>query len=107
MSDLQLRKAHKKDNADLAPKAIANLPDPDILPFVCHYDPNTILTKNGELMRVIRIVGFNHEAVSSELVNLRETVRDALSKYIKTNEFALWIHTIRRKKKYCAHRNFR
>ena len=98
MSDLQLRKAHKKDNADLAPKAIANLPDPDFLPFVCHYDPNTILTKNGELMRVIRIVGFNHEAVSSELVNLRETVRDALSKYIKTNEFALWIHTIRRKK---------
>ncbi len=106
MANLQLRKAHKKDNADLAPKAIASIPDPDFLPFVCHYDPSTILTKNGELMRVIRIVGFNHESISSELVNLRETVRDAISKHIKTNEFALWIHTIRRRKNIAPNGTF-
>lgn len=97
MPELHLRHAKAQDN-DLRPKLAAKDYDENFIPFVCHYDSNTILTKNGELLQVIRITGFNHESVGSELINLRETVREAIAKNIKTNNFALWIHTIRRKK---------
>lgn len=94
---MQLRHAQKQDD-NLKPKLSATTPDEDFIPFVCHYDPHTILTKNGELLQVIKIVGFNHESISSKLVNLRETVRNSVMDNIKTSNFALWLHTIRRKR---------
>ena len=97
MSELNIRHAQKQ-NSDLRPKLAAKNPNENFIPFVCHFDPNTILTKNGELLQVIRITGFNHESIASELVNLRETVRGAISSNIKNSNFALWLHTIRRKK---------
>ncbi len=97
MPELRIRHAHKQDS-NLRPKLAVKSPDPDFIPFACHFDSNTIITKNGELMQVIRITGFANESVGSELVNLRETVRDAISNNIKSNNFALWLHTIRRKK---------
>ncbi len=97
MPEIHLRHAKAQDN-DLKPKLAAQNYDENFIPFVCHYDPNTILTKNGELLQVIRVTGFNYESIGSELVNLRETVRNAIAGSIKTNNFALWLHTIRRRK---------
>ncbi len=77
---------------------IAKKPDEDFIPYVCHYDPNTILTKNGELLQIIRITGFSNASVISELISLRDTVRDAVKDCVKENNFALWFTTIRRKK---------
>ncbi len=105
MAELRIRHAHKQDNS-LKPKLAVKAPDQDFVPFVCHFDPNTILTKNGELMQVIRITGFSHESVASELVNLRETVRDAISNNIKSSNYALWLHTIRRKKDISPNADF-
>lgn len=79
-------------------KLIAKKPDEDFFPYVCHYDPQTILTKNGELLQIIRITGFSNASVVSELISLRDTVRDAVKDHVKTNNFALWFNTIRRKK---------
>lgn len=76
----------------------AKKPDEDFIPYVCHYDENTILTKNGELLQVIRVVGFKNESAASQLVSLREAVRDAIAEHIKDNKFAFWFTTIRRKK---------
>lgn len=105
MPELELRHAKRQDT-DLKPKLAAKNPDEDFIPFVCHYNPHTILTKNGELMQVIRIVGFNHESITSESINLRETVRDAIAKNIKSSNFALWLHTIRRKKDIAPNGDF-
>jgi type IV secretion system protein VirB4 len=105
MAELRIRHAHKQDN-DLKPKLAARDPDQDFIPFVCHFDSNTILTKNGELIQVVRITGFSYESVASELVNLRETVRDAISNNIKSSNFALWLHTIRRKKDIAPNAGF-
>jgi len=79
-------------------KLVAKKPDEDFIPYVCHYNPNTILTKNGELLQIIRITGFSNASVVSELISLRDTVRDAVMDCVKTNNFALWFNTIRRKK---------
>lgn len=70
----------------------------DFIPFACHYDPETLLTKNGELMQTIKMVGFSFESVESKGLDLRETIRTALQDGITSNSFAVWFHTIRRKK---------
>ncbi|MBU6140338.1 MAG: hypothetical protein KGP29_02110 [Proteobacteria bacterium] len=92
-----LNKLVKKAAKDPS-KLIAKIPDEDFIPYVCHYDENTILTKNGELMQIIRISGLNKGSKLSELISLRETVREAIVDNVKENKFALWFSTIRRKK---------
>ena len=77
---------------------LANSPDEDFIPYVIHYDKKTILTKNGELMQIIRISGFSNTSVYAELVPLREAVRESIRENIKQTNFALWFNTIRRKK---------
>lgn len=81
-----------------AKRLVTKKPDEDFLPYVCHYDPSTILTKNGELIQIIRITGFGGESSSADLISLRDTLRDSVSDHIQENKFALWLHTIRRKK---------
>lgn len=92
-----LEKLIKKAVTDSS-KLVAKAPDEDFIPYVCHYDQNTILTKNGELMQIIRVTGFSSTSAISELISLRDAVRDAISDNIKENKFALWFNTIRRKK---------
>lgn len=74
------------------------VPVPDFIPYACHYDENTILTRNGELLQVIKIIGFSHETVDGKQVELRDTIRKAVIDNIKTREFSLWFHTVRRKR---------
>jgi type IV secretion system protein VirB4 len=77
---------------------LAQNPDENFIPYSIHYDAKTILTKNGELMQIIRVSGFSNTSVYAELIPLREAVRDAIRDNIKQTNFALWFSTIRRKK---------
>jgi type IV secretion system protein VirB4 len=70
----------------------------DFIPYACHYNDDTILTKNGELLQTIKIVGFSFESVESEGVDLRETIRLSIREGLNSNNFAVWFHTIRRRK---------
>ncbi len=94
----KIGKILKKLRSNNEKKLIAKKPDEDFLPYVCHYDPSTILTKNGELLQIIRITGFGGKSASADLISLRDSLRDSISEHIKENKFALWFHTIRRKK---------
>ncbi len=87
-------------------KLVAKRPDEDFIPYVCHFDENTILTKNGELLQVIRVAGFKDESVASQMVSLRQAVREAITDNIKDNKFAFWFSTIRRKKNITAQGEF-
>ncbi len=71
--------------------------EPDFIPFACHFSPDTLLTKNGELMQTIKIVGFTFEQVESAGGDLRETIRQAVHDGLNSNDFAVWFHTIRRR----------
>ncbi len=77
---------------------VAQGPDEDFIPYAIHYDKKTILTKNVELIQIIRVSGFSNTSVYAELIPLREAVRDAIRDNIKQTNFALWFSTIRRKK---------
>ena len=89
-----IKKKEKKDPKNL----LAKMPDEDFIPYVCHYDPNTILTKNGELLQIIRITGFSNTTVVSEMISLRDAVRQSIADNVKEGDVAFWFNTIRRKK---------
>jgi type IV secretion system protein VirB4 len=88
---------NKKKNLGQA-KVFAKRPNQDFIPYVCHYDPETILTKNGELLQTIRVTGVGSNSAISEIISLRDSVRDSIAKNAEDTNFAFWFHTIRRKK---------
>ena len=91
----------KNDN-----KISFKIPSEDFIPFVCHYDEETILTKNGELMKTIQITGFSQDSTSN-LESIREVVRKSIIDEIGNNiHFSFWFHTIRRRKNIKAKGNF-
>ncbi len=67
------------------------------IPVACHYDMNTLITKNGELLQTIQINGINSEKISENLYNLREVVRKSITDSVTSQKYAFWVHTIRRK----------
>ncbi len=83
-------------NSRKVDKDLYNNSAQDFIPIACHYDENTLLTKNGELLQIIQIHGVNAEKVSEKLFDLREMLRDSIRKNVKTSNFAFWIHTVRR-----------
>lgn len=73
----------------------------EFLPYYCHYNPHTILTKNGELMQVIKITtnlqGLDYESGTDMSTIVREMIRSAISQHIPTDKYAIWLHTIRKR----------
>ncbi len=79
-------------------KNVYNDSSEDFIPVACHYDENTLLTKNGELLQIFQINGINSEKISDKLFSLRDVVRSAINKDVEGgSKIAFWIHTIRRK----------
>jgi len=92
MFDLKKKLLSKKVDLKL------EIPSPDFIPYACYYDRHTILTKNGELLQVIKVTGFSYEMIGGKAIDLRNLVRQAVGEHINTTDFALWFHTVRRKK---------
>jgi type IV secretion system protein VirB4 len=83
------------------------IPSLDFIPYACHFDKNTILTKNGELIQTIRIVGFSYDNVGKKQFNLRENVRKALASHVVHDNFALYFHTVRQKRNLSPGGNYK
>ncbi len=93
---MMLRKKNRNQSSN---NFVAKTPDVDFVNYATHFNRKTILTKNGELLQIIRITGLNKDGDKEEQISLRDKIRDAI--YDNTedeNKFAFWFHTIRRKK---------
>ncbi len=93
----QLSKINKslKDSSDTCEVNVE-----EFIPYACHYNPNTLLTKNGELMQVIKLTGFAFETVQDEkkeIISVRNAVRAAIREGIKSTHYSVYFHTFRRK----------
>lgn len=77
---------------------VSQLVGEDFIPYVCNYDQNTILTKNGDLLQTIKIDNFNHNPYDTEIIPIRESIRDAISKHVKDSKFGLYFHLVRKKR---------
>lgn len=67
------------------------------IPVEGHWDSNILMTKNSELLMVIRMEGFAFETADDEDIDMRKNVRNTLFKSVASAEYALWIHVVRRK----------
>jgi type IV secretion system protein VirB4 len=72
-------------------------PVSDFIPYACHFDSSTLLTKDGQLLQTIKIVGFSKKILNAGIENLRTTIRKSLLDNIKSSKFSIWIHTVRRR----------
>lgn len=91
-------KSKKNVDLEVMRDISADVRESDFAPFAIHYDDHTIATKNGELLQTIKITGFSHEDIASEEVSLRGAIRKAIMESIHTTDYAIWFHTIRRKR---------
>jgi type IV secretion system protein VirB4 len=69
----------------------------EYIPIASHYDQYSILTKNGELVQSIQIVGLSADSISERLMNLRDIIRNAIKTHVQQPNIACWMHTVRRR----------
>lgn len=75
----------------------AEVPSSLFIPYDYHWDKETIITKNGELMQVLKIEGFSFETADDDVVDLKKMVRNSLFKSMAEGTMALWFHTFRKR----------
>ncbi|MBL0318322.1 MAG: VirB4 family type IV secretion/conjugal transfer ATPase [Alphaproteobacteria bacterium] len=69
----------------------------EFIPYLCHWNQETILTKRNELVKVIKIDGLPFQTMDDENVDICKNVRNLLFKSMASGEFALYFHVIRRR----------
>ncbi len=73
----------------------------DFVPYACLYNDHTILTKNGELLQTIKILGVKSGVSGGHgepADGLRTAIRNAVRQHIPSDAYALWFHTLRRQR---------
>jgi type IV secretion system protein VirB4 len=69
----------------------------NFIPYSRHYNGKTIVTKDGELISVIKVSGFSFETADDDDLNLKKDARNNLLKGFATGQFGVYFHTIRKK----------
>lgn len=67
------------------------------LPYARHVDDNTLETRDGLLMQVIRLDGLLFETADTEELNYRAELRDAMLRTLASSRFAVYHHVLRRR----------
>ena len=65
----------------------------NFIPYSCHWNRRTILTKNEELLQVIKVGGFSFETADDEDLDIKKNLRNNLLKGLSTGGISLFFHT--------------
>lgn len=68
------------------------------IPYKCHWNRNTILTKKNELVQVIKMDGYSFETADDEDLDIRKNMRNLLFKNMASGNITIYFHTIRHRK---------
>ncbi len=82
--------------------AVSQLGDwSEFIPLYAHYNPHTLINKNGELLQIIKIdgnlLGSPCENLDGVHASVRNTLRHVIAKGALDDKFSFWLHTIRRR----------
>jgi type IV secretion system protein VirB4 len=69
----------------------------NFLPFLCHWNNKTILTKNDELIQVIKVEGFSFETADDDDLDIKKNLRNNLFRGLDVGGITLYFHIIRRR----------
>lgn len=92
------------DNAASSPtgRAPKSLSYEEFIPYYCHYDANTLMTKDGGLLQIIKVTGdvrgVEYEGSDPSGISLRDVVRAAIGHGVQSQNFSMWLHTLRKRK---------
>lgn len=94
---LSLKKKNKQESLEEFRDITDDVIEADFVPYACHWNQSTIVTKNGELLQVIKITGLIHEKLAGKAAdfNLRSKLRDAIMQHLDSTHYGMWIHTVR------------
>ena len=67
------------------------------IPFKGHWDENIIITKDNEMMLVVKVQGFSFETADDEELDTKKMILNTLFKSISGGNYALFFHIIRRR----------
>ena len=93
----------KPDDAKPAfPHKAKSLSYDEFIPYYCHFNAHTLMTKDGGVLQIIKVAGdvrgVEYEGSDSSGTSLRDIVRDAILKHVPTNNYSIWLHTLRKRK---------
>jgi type IV secretory pathway VirB4 component len=66
------------------------------LPYSSHVSPNTIVTKDGDYMRIWKLAGISFETADADEILLRKEQLNTLYRSIGSSNVALWSHCVHR-----------
>ena len=69
----------------------------NFIPYLCHYNAETILLQDKSLMKVIKIDGFSFETADDVDLENKKNLRNSLFKGMGQGTFSMMFHTIRRR----------
>jgi type IV secretion system protein VirB4 len=73
------------------------IPVSDFIPYACHYNDETLLTKNGQLIQFLRLGGLPYETADFDDIDLKKNLRNVLLRSVASDRYALWFHTLRKR----------
>lgn len=94
-SRIKVRKEPVSEDLEVFRDIADDVIESDFVPYACLADTYSIFTKNGEVLQILRIPANAHAARG----DVRQALREALFASIPDTGYALWIHTIRRRKR--------
>ena len=97
---LSFKKKNKTDNLEEFRDITDDVLEHEFVPYACHWNDDTVVTKNGEVLQAIKITGLVHEKLEGNAAdfNLRSKIREAIMEHVDSTQYAVWIHTIRSRK---------
>ena len=70
----------------------------NFIPYKCHWNDHTILTKNNGLLQIIKVEGYSFETADDTDLDIRKNLRNSLFKNMASGNITLYFHTVRRQK---------
>ncbi len=67
------------------------------IPYGYHWDKETVITKNDELMQIVKLEGFSFETADDVDVDMKKMVRNSLLKSMADGTYMMYFHVIRRR----------
>ena len=86
-----------KTKADREGIATSEHSSSSFIPYKCHWDSNTIITKDNQLLKVVKLSGFSFETADDEDIDVRKTIRNQLFKGMALGNLGIYFHIIRSK----------
>ncbi len=76
------------------------------IPYSSHISENTIMTRQGDFLRIWKVSGISFETIDPEEIALRKEQMNTMLRSIASRHTAIWTHTIRRQISERLHATF-